>query len=249
MVDKDRLDKLVGGSSDDGGDNKSKDKKEKSRSRSKKKKEKSKKSKLSELKGSISSSSSSSSSGSGGGDDIKRLLFTISNMEAYTRVMIDYEPDKFKPAHNRVKEDLAKDISGEITNFLGVFNIRDILDKYGYDWENILRISIENKDMTGRTLETNEANPSKTDIKDALDCIANIYLFVEGTLRDKQNKENLGMRDRVMKEVSKNMHKQYRDIISQNEVQKISEKYGYDWQSDIIEGVLTEQDFSSKLDR
>lgn len=248
MVDPDRLDQLTGGK--DKSDKSSGDSKKKKSSSGKKKKkdqDETKKDKLEHLKGG-SSSSKSKTSGSGT-EDIKTLLFTLANMDAYTRVLIDYDSENFNRAQEQAKEDFARDVAGEITNFLGVFDVRSITDKYGYDWKNVMETAIENKDMGGQSLRTNSGDVDREDVKELLDCIANVILFIEGTLRDKQNKDNLGMKQRTIMNVSKSVYDQYKDIISKNEVQRIAERHGYDWKEDVIEDVLENQDFKSKINQ
>lgn len=244
MVDDDRLDELLGGGGDDDDEEEFESASEidpptLSGSANKEKKD-TKKNKISQFKG-------NTSSDDGGTGDIKTLLFTLANMDAYTRVVVDYEFSGFNNAQEKVKNDFAKDVSGEITNFLGVFNIRDITNKYGYEWKNILSIAINNQDMGGETLKTNSGNQTSSDIRDLLDCIANVILFVEGNVRSKEEKDNTAMKDKVQLRIAKGMYEQYNEIISRNEVQKIAEKHGYDWKDDILKGVLTEQDFEKRI--
>lgn len=248
MVDKDRLNELTGGGSNDnkskksGGKRKSKKKKKKSSSN----KERTKKDKLSAFKG---SSSSPPDQTSGDTEDIKRLLFTLSNMEVFTRILKDYEAEGMNPAQMRVKEEFSADVSNEITNFLGVFGVQDIIDDYGYDWSHILDLTANKRDMTGKSLKTNSGNVKKEDVKELLDCIANVILFVEGNIRAKEEKDDdkMDMRDKTIKFVAEKMYEQYKDIISKNRVQRISERHGYDWQKDVLQDVLENQDFGSKI--
>lgn len=245
MVDPDRLDDVMSSSSSSK-KKKKKKKSNKSKSSGSEDAGMTKSEKLEHLKGS-SSSSSPSTSASGDTEDIKRLLFALANMDGYPRIVAEYDFDQFNKAQSKIKEEFAKDVSGEVTNFLGVFGVDEVADKYGYGWGNILDIVMSNQDMTGRTLRTNSGNVSKGDVKELLDAIANIILYVEGSLRSKQDMDNKKQRDATIEVVAENIYEQYKTILSRNEVQNISERHGYDWQNDILKGVLTEQDFESKL--
>lgn len=242
MVDPDRLDELVGGSSKE-----SKPKKKSKTSKSTdKKKSKTKRDKIESLKGG-SSKSVKSTGGGNGTEDVKRLLFCLGNMDAYTRVVAEKEFSAFNQSQSVIKEEFARDVSGEIVNFLGVFNVRDVCDNYGYSWQNILQTSIDKQDLLGETLRTNSGDPNKGEIKDLLDCIANVLLFVEGNLREKQEKDNKTQRDATIESVSENLYDRYTTMVGRAGVQNIAERNGFDWQDDILTGVLSDQDFESKI--
>lgn len=236
MVDKDRLKDLVGGGSSKGDSDSSKDKNKK------RKKSKSKSSNKDTFSGGPSRSGPSNDT-----EDIKRLLFALANMDAYTRVVKDYGFDGFNRSEEKVKDNFANDVSGEIVGFLGVFDVRDIAEKYGYDWSDVMSIALNNKDMGGDTMPSRDGKVSREDIKDLLDCIANVILYIEGVNLDRSNKNNPSLEDRVIKRISGGMQDQYEEIVSKAEVQKVSERHGYDWENDIIMGVVSDQDFESKI--
>jgi len=243
MVDTDRFDDLFGGEDEsDGSDDSSNESFGESNQNDKKQ---TKKQQIESYKNQKSSTTSSSTEG--GTEDIKRLLFCLGNMDAYTRVVIDYDFPQLNKAQKGIKEEFAKDVSGEIVNFLGLFDIDDVCDKYGYSWKNVLETSIESQDMVGKTLQTNPGNPSKGDVRDLLDAIANVILYIEGNYRDKKNQDNKSQREATIEVVSENIYESYKTIIGRTNVQTIAEKHGYDWQEDILEGVLDGRDGTSKL--
>lgn len=89
---------------------------------------------------------------------------------------------------------------------------------------------------------------SKVPMKDGreiLRAIANMVLYAEGTLRALDDPDNA--REKKKKEIAETAYNQVTDIISEKRVQRICEKYGIDWQEDIIEDVLKEQDYDSKV--
>lgn len=240
MVDKDKLDNLR--------KKKKKKRKEKKRgsgksSRGKKKeKEKTKKQKLEEFKG-----GGSGSGKSRGTEDIKRLLFTLGSIDLFTRRAADYEEEGMNPANKSIKEDVGEEFVGEVTSFLGVFNVPEISNKYGYSWENILRVIPSNNDKSGDTLETNDGNVSKKDVNELLKCIANIVLLAEGTKVAKEEKDNTDRRDEVTRKFTTVLHNYYQELLSESRVQTVAEKHGYDWQDDILMDVLENQDFEGRL--
>lgn len=249
MVDRDKLERLrnkkSGKSSSGGGSKKkssSKSGKKKKRSKKKTKKEKTKKQKLEEFKG-----GSSSGGGGDGTGDIKRLLFTLGSIDLFTRRAADYEEDGMNPANKTIKEDVGEEVVGEVTSFLGVFDVPQIADRYGYSWDNIIRVIPSNDDRVGDTLETNDGNVKKRDVKSLLKCIANILLFAEGTKVAKENKPKKDRRDRVTMKFTGVLHNYYNELISESQVQRISEKYGFDWKEDILMDVLENQDFEKEL--
>lgn len=253
MVDPDRLDDLVGGDDDSGGSSKSGSNNTTS-SKSKSGgsggssdgKKKTKRDKLREFKSNQSSGVSKPGDG-GGTEDVKRLLFCLANMDAYTRLVVEKDFGVFNKAQSSIKDEFARDVSGEIVNFLGVFDVRDVCDNYGYSWSNILETSIERNDLLGESMSTNSGNPSDEEIKDLLDCIANVLLFVEGNLREKQETDDQSMRDSTVEAVSENIYDRFTDIISRAEVHNIAERRGYDWKEDVIEDVLANQDFEERV--
>lgn len=248
MVDLDKVrDKLGGEDSDDSSSKTKKTKKSKSKGRdsSDEDSEETKEEKLEHFKSSSSTSTSKPKTGST--EDIKRLLFALGNLDLYTRLIKEHNFDGIDKSSRNVKNDVCQDVSGEVTNFMGVFNVPKIASNYGYSWENIVNVATKNQDMTGDSLNTNSGKVKKPDIKELLDCIANIILYVEGTKRHIENKDDKNRRDEIKYIISDAMHKHYEEILSTVGIQKIAEKYGYDWKSDILEGVLTDQDFESKI--
>lgn len=245
MPSKDRLKKLLSGSDDDDVSETSESSggsKKKGRSTSTGKKEKTKKQKLDEFKG-------KSSSSGGGTEDIKRLLFCLGNLDLYTRMVGEYEYRGLDKSQKKIKDEVASSFAGEITNFLGVFDVAEIADEYGYSWEQITNTIASNQDKIGRSMNTNPGNAKKRDVKELLDCIANIVLYVEGTKHAEEDKDNKNRRDEVTLVIADAIHDAYQSILSEVEVQRIAERHGYDWESDVLKGVLENQDFESKLEQ
>jgi len=237
MVDPDRLDDLVGEEEEE---------KSKSKKKSRRRSTGNKKERVDKMNTGSGGGVSKKKAGSGT-EDVKRLLFCIANMDAYTRIVAEAEFDEFNQSQSVIKEEFARDTSGEIVNFLGVFNVRDVCTEYGYSWDNIMETTIDRNDLLGETLQTNSGNPNKSELKDLLDCVANILLFVEGNLRDKQSKDKQTQRDATIEVVSENIYDRFTEIVSRTEVQNIAERNGFDWQNDIIQGVLSDQDFESRV--
>lgn len=86
-----------------------------------------------------------------------------------------------------------------------------------------------------------KGNVSRKHIKKVLMAIANSILYAEGRVRELEDPENA--REEYSELVANNMYEQYSDITSQYEVQRIAEKYGFDWSEDIVSEVLEEQDY------
>jgi hypothetical protein len=244
MVDPDRLDDLTGGGSS--GSSSSSTNNTSSRTRDDSNSgERTKRDKLNKISGG--SSSSGSSHSDGGTEDVKKLLFCLANMDAYTRVVINHDFDVFNAAQSSIKEEFAKDVSGDIVDFLGLFNVRDIIESYGYSWKNALERAVDKGDIDGSGLRTNSGNPTDDEIEDMLKCIANVLLVVEGSVREKEQSDDVSQRDKTEKSVAENMYDRYTTIVSRTNVQRIAERHGFDWQEDIINFVLQEQDLDDRL--
>lgn len=82
-------------------------------------------------------------------------------------------------------------------------------------------------------------------MEDMLKGIASMALYVEGKMRATENHNN--DREEVRHNIAGVIYDQFTELISQHDVQLIAEKYGYDWEDDIIEEVLTEEDTESRV--
>lgn len=83
------------------------------------------------------------------------------------------------------------------------------------------------------------------DAEDILRAIANVLLYAEGKYRAVEEPSNA--REESSKVAADNIYEQYAELASQYEVQLIAEKYGIDWEEDIIIDVLKEQDYTGKV--
>lgn len=250
MVDKDRIKGLVGGGDSNESDSRAGKSEEAagggsntSRSSSHSEGEMTRSQKLEELKG-----GSSSASSGGGTEPVKRLLFTGAAMHSYIKTLQNSDVGEGSQQVARVKNDLLEDLSGEIINFLGVHKFDQIADEYGYSWDSILSRMKNNKDMSGSSLQTNPGDPSKSHVKELLMGVANIMLYVEGIKLDVEGKSDPSPREEIKGSVASGVAGYFEEIVSRNEVQRIAEQHGFDWEQDIIQGVLEDQDFESKIE-
>lgn len=148
MVDlSDKLDKLKGKGSDD------KD--------SPKKKKKKKKKKSSSGGGNAverAAKGAGDDSGSSGGrsvskpqgdgsDDIRRLLLCIGNILAYTEgAKLQLEQKKGKQATERLHA--TKNIHDESLTFMSAFNVQEVAERHGFDWEDdVLNYILQHQDF------------------------------------------------------------------------------------------------------
>lgn len=182
-----------------------------------------------------------------GDGDIKNLMFVVGNMHLYPRTMAGFAKKKMSGKGKKILDDVSKDISSEILDFMGVFGVEKIADNYGYDFEEVTS-RISQGDKYGRDYRTKENKAKRSDVKDLLDCIANGMLFVEGIMRRDQGDDESNFRDKKSAEVAELMHDEFKDVISTLGVQRIAEKYGYSWKEDIIKGVLEDQDYDELID-
>jgi len=83
------------------------------------------------------------------------------------------------------------------------------------------------------------------DMEDVLKAIANVLLYSEGKSRAVDEPSNA--REKHSKTAADNVYDQFTEIASIYEVQLIAEKYGIDWEQDIIIDVLKEQDYTGKV--
>jgi len=189
-----------------------------------------------------SSSATNRSSTPNKGDDIKPLLFAVANMDMFGRTLSEYGERDVSGNKASILDDVSSEISSKCVDFMGVFDIPGIADSNGYDWKEILQHLSTRKDITGSKYRDKGGNPTKQQVKDSLDCIANMILYVEGNVRALEDKNDMSTRDEVSLDVYEVVHEQYKKIISTCEVQRIAEKNGYSWKEDIIKGVLEDQD-------
>lgn len=85
----------------------------------------------------------------------------------------------------------------------------------------------------------------RSDAVEVLKAIANVLLYAEGKSRAVEEPDNT--REEYSKIAADNLYEQYTEITSLYEVQLIAEKYGIDWEEDIIMEVLKEQDYTGKV--
>lgn len=228
-------------------------KKKKSKSKPKKKKsssddkEMTKQQKMDLLKGK--SPSKTQVSGSGEQEDIKTLLFTLGNIELFTSTLKQADLNGISKADKKIKNDVVQDVRSEVVDFLGVFNAYQLSEKYGYGWKQILEHIKTKKDRTGSKMSTNDGKVQKQHVRDLLDCIANITLYTEGVMRQAESKKKQNRTTKTTRIVSESLFEFEKQVISQTGVQRIAEKYGWDWKDDILMNVLDGQDFSSKIEQ
>jgi hypothetical protein len=79
----------------------------------------------------------------------------------------------------------------------------------------------------------------------ALESMANILLYTEGKMRSYREPDT--PREVVETNVTTSVYEQFTEIIAQGNVQLICEKYGIDWQEDVIKQVVSKQDFESDV--
>lgn len=75
----------------------------------------------------------------------------------------------------------------------------------------------------------------------AVSCLVNIIIFAEN--EEKEIDEDGSRRDRIEWAIANNCYEQFERISSEHNVQAICEKFGLDWVDDIVQQVITEQDF------
>lgn len=80
----------------------------------------------------------------------------------------------------------------------------------------------------------------RQDVMDTLMAIANVVLYVEGKKRSKENPQS--KREEKQYGVMEAMYEYITDTISACEVQVICDKYGIDWEEDVLMEVLENQD-------
>lgn len=75
----------------------------------------------------------------------------------------------------------------------------------------------------------------------ALECLGNILLYSEGTVRSMNNPSS--PREEVRRDVAEAFYDHFTEIVSKRNIQAICERYGIDWEEDIIVQILENQDF------
>lgn len=86
----------------------------------------------------------------------------------------------------------------------------------------------------------------RRDAGEVLECLGNIVLYSEGMLRSREDPDS--EKESVQGNIAGVVYDQYTEIISKHDVQAICEKYAVDWQSDVLENILENQDFSTKVE-
>ncbi len=73
------------------------------------------------------------------------------------------------------------------------------------------------------------------------EAISNILFYTEGKMRS--YKDPSSRREVVETNVTTKIYEQFTDIVAESNVQAICEKYGIDWEEDVLQPVIAEQDF------
>jgi hypothetical protein len=193
------------------------------------------------------SSSRRETSASSGGDDIKRLMFCLGNTLLYSRTLSGFSKQRVGGKKANVLETVSSDITGEMIDFMGVFGVRNIGEKYGCNFKDVLD-AIEGGDKFGKSIDSDEGNVSKSDVKDLLDCLANVILYTEGIYRKADNSDDEGFRDEKTAAVAGELYDEFKDLASRFKVQRIAEKHGYSWKEDILKTVLEDQDYEKIME-
>lgn len=99
---------------------------------------------------------------------------------------------------------------------------------------------IDTKDHKSASQKTKvEGKSSKEEIEKTLRAIGNILLYVEGKMRAMEDPDT--KREEVGKKLMETFYDQYTGIISEHNVQTIAERYGMDWEEDVIKDIVSNQ--------
>jgi hypothetical protein len=82
----------------------------------------------------------------------------------------------------------------------------------------------------------------RSDYSSILGALGNMLLYIEGKHRALKDPD--GIKERVKYRVSGRIYDQYTDIISEDNIQYICEKYNIDWEEDVLDSILEDQDYS-----
>jgi len=82
------------------------------------------------------------------------------------------------------------------------------------------------------------------DFEEMLRAIANMFMFVEGKHRAAEDPSGRKQENRF--KALELVFNEYADIVSEKEIQLLCEKYGIDWEEDIISEELKEGDYGSR---
>lgn len=96
------------------------------------------------------------------------------------------------------------------------------------------------KKSSGVSVDSGSDSVTAGEFAKVLEAIANNLLFVEGSKLESENVDS--KRKRFENEIYKASYTEYTEVVSRNGIQRICEKYGVDWQSDVIEQVVQNQD-------
>lgn len=171
---------------------------------------------------------------------IKRLVFCIANMNIASRKLDEFVGD-VSPKKKQVIEGFSSDLSGKVIEFAGAFNLEEILDKTDSSFDDTMEHILDKKDKSGDGFEMDTSSCSKSDVEDLLKCIGNIFLYVEGHNRIDEYQDEVSAKNEIKSVAANVLQGVFEDYISLLGVQKIAERNGYDWEEDIIKGILSDQ--------
>lgn len=82
-----------------------------------------------------------------GNEDIRRLLLCIGNILAYTEgAKLQLEQKKGKKAKERLHA--TKNIHDESLTFMSAFNVQEVAERHGFDWEDdVLNYILQHQDF------------------------------------------------------------------------------------------------------
>lgn len=80
-----------------------------------------------------------------------------------------------------------------------------------------------------------------------LESMANILLYVEGKMRSTEDCQN--KREEIEHGIYSTIYDEFTKFVGQYDVQAICERYNIDWQEDVVEAVLQDQNFDNNLDK
>lgn len=105
----------------------------------------------------------------------------------------------------------------------------------------------EFKKASGVPVDSGSNQVTAGEFAKALETVSNIYLFVEGSKLESEDVDS--KRKRFENEVYRASLKEYKDVISRNQIQKICERYDVDWKTDVVERVIRDQDIDGDVER
>jgi hypothetical protein len=245
MVDRDKIKSRM--DSDEGGSSEDDDEPSRLAKKRKKKKKKKEKSKSKDTSSSSSSSSGSSSpSGKVKRSDYSSILGALGNMLLYVegkhRALKD--PDGMK---EKVKYRISGRIYDQYTDMVSEDNIQYICEKYNIDWEeDVLDSILEDQDYSKVVHGSKDAHTSVVSVgrgskiemkhfRQTLKSVANLYMFVN--VLKKKHKNPSGTKEKIGKELIDDVSNENLDFLGGFRVDEIAEKYGINFEDDIIGGL------------